>query len=105
MVVGPVVAYTILWVFTLLFIVPATFVLVLLAPATRDMFREMPYWFQLAAWVTEYQYLLAAVTCGGLASWLALWLWPRWPNILYALAQPPHPKPTSAERAARHGEA
>ena len=101
LVVGPVVAYTILWVFTLIFIVPATFVLVLLAPATRDMFHQMPYWFQVAAWVTEYQYLLAALTCGGLASWLAVWLWPRWPNILPAIAQPPNTSPSSTAQSGR----
>lgn len=90
LVVAPVIAYTILWVFTLVFIIPATFVLVLLAPATRELFNQMPYWFRVAAWVTEYQYLLAALACGLLASWLAVWLWPRWPSILHALAKPPH---------------
>jgi hypothetical protein len=92
--VGPVLAYTILWVFTLVFIVPATFVLVLLAPGTQATFNQMPYWFHLAAWVTKYQYLLAALTCGALATWIAVWLWPRWPNILYALAQPPESRPS-----------
>lgn len=89
LVAGPVIAYSILWVFTLVFVVPATFVLVLLAPATKEIFNQMPYWFAVAAWVTEYQWLLASVTCGLLAAWLAAYLWPRWPAVLWALAQPP----------------
>ena len=105
MVVGPVVAYTILWVFTLVFIVPATFVLVLLAPATKELFNQMPYWFYIAAWVTEYQFALAALTCGTLATWLAVWLWPRWPNTLYALAQPPGSRLVAAGKGEPPSEA
>ncbi len=104
LVVAPVVAYTILWVFTLVFIVPATFVVVLLAPGTKDLFDQMPYWFGVASWVTQHQYLIAAVSCGALSAWLALWLWPRWPNILFALAQPPGTKIT-IDSGAHKGEA
>jgi len=81
----------VLWVFTLVVIVPAMAVLALLAPASKELFKVMPYWFHVAAWVTQYQYFLAAVASGGLAAWLALWVWPRWPAILYAFAQPPGP--------------
>ena len=105
LVVGPVVAYTILWVFTLVFIVPATFVLVLLAPATKELFNQMPYWFHIAAWVTEHQFALAALTCGTLATWLAVWLWPRWPNTLYALAQPPGSRLVAAGKGEPPSEA
>jgi hypothetical protein len=87
--VAPILAYTILWVLTLVFIVPATVVVVFLAPATQDLFNKMPYWYGIAAWMTEYQLFLAAGACGNLAAWLAVWLWPRWPNILFALTLPP----------------
>jgi hypothetical protein len=86
---GPVIAYTIVWLFTLVVIVPATFVLVLTAPATKELFDQMPYWFPIAVWVTKHQYLLASLACGGLAGWLGFWLWPRWPNILVAISQSP----------------
>jgi hypothetical protein len=89
LVAGPVVAYSLLWVFTLVIIVPATFVVVLLAPATKELFNQMPYWFAVAAWATKHQMLLASVVCGALATWLALHVWPRWPAILWALVQPP----------------
>src|ERR1017187_8362189 len=85
---GPVLAYSILWVFTLFVIVPATFVVVVLAPATKELFNQMPYWFSIAAWATEYQALLASTVCGLLASWLAFYVWPRWPGILWALVKP-----------------
>jgi hypothetical protein len=86
---GPVLAYSILWVFTLFVIVPATFVVVLLAPVTKELFNQMPYWFGLAALATKYQALLACAVFGLLASWLALYVWPRWPALLWALVQPP----------------
>jgi hypothetical protein len=89
LVAGPILAYSILWVFTLVVIVPATFVVVFLAPATKDLFNQMPYWFSVAAWATEYQWLLASLACGGLATWLAKYVWPRWPAILFALVKPP----------------
>jgi hypothetical protein len=86
---GPVIAYSVVWLFTLVVIIPATFVVVLLAPATKDLFDQMPYWFTVAATATKYQFLLASIVCGLLSAWLALHLWPRWPAILWALVQPP----------------
>jgi len=87
--VGPIVVYSILWVITVIFIIPASFVLVLVAPATKDMFNQMPYWFSVAAWVTQYQWVVAAVLCTSLSAWLARWVWPRWPALLAAITSPP----------------
>jgi len=61
LVVAPVVAHTMLWVFALVFTVAAGFVLVFLAPGPNELLNQMPYRFHVAAWVTEYQYLLAAL--------------------------------------------
>lgn len=87
---GPVIAYSIVWLFTLVVIIPATVVVVLLAPATKELFDQMPYWFSVATMATKYQFLLASVVCGLLSAWLALHLWPRWPAILWAVVQPPN---------------
>ena len=85
-VVGPVLAYTVLWVITLVFIVPATFVVVWLAPATKELYNQLPYWYPLAELFVKYDKLIAAVACGVLASWLAVYVWPRWSALLAVLA-------------------
>jgi hypothetical protein len=87
-IVGPVLAYTVLWAVTLVFIVPATFVVVWLAPATKDLYNQLPYWYPVAEWFVKYDKLIASVACGALASWLALYVWPRWSALLSVLAAP-----------------
>jgi len=85
-IVGPVLAYTVLWVFTLVFIVPATFVVVWFAPATKELYDQLPYWYPVAEWFVKYDKLIAAVACGALASWLATYVWPHWSELLSVLA-------------------
>lgn len=89
LVAGPVMAYSILWVFTLVFIVPAYIVLTLFTPAVKELLNHTPYWYPLATWFVKHEGLIAALACASLALWLLLHLWPRWPSLLQALAAKP----------------
>ena len=100
LVAGPVLAYTVLWVVILVFVVPASFVVVFIAPGTKELLDQVPFWYPAAAWAVKYSNELLAIVCGSLAAWLALHIWPRWPALLQALAQrrSTSPSASSVER-------
>jgi len=87
--VGPVAAYTVLWVATLVFIAPAWLILTFFTPAVKELTNHTPYWYPFASWLASNDWWLAGVVCALLAAWLVLHLWPRWPAILAALVSSP----------------
>jgi hypothetical protein len=89
LVAGPVIAYSILWVFTLVFIIPAYIVLTLFTPAVKELLDHTPYWYPFASWFVRYEVFIAGFACALLALWLVAYLWPRWSSVLYALAAKP----------------
>lgn len=93
--VGPVLAYTILWVLTLVFIAPATFIVIWLAPATKELYDQLPYWYSLAEFFVKHDKLIAAAACALLSSWLVAYVWPRWSDLMTVLTSPPKPPPKS----------
>jgi len=86
--VAPILIYTVLWVFTLVFIAPAYFILTWFTPAIKELLNHTPYWYPLFAWVVEHEGRIASLTCALLTVWLVRYLWPRWPAVLAALAAP-----------------
>ena len=89
LVVGPVLAYTIMWVATLVFFAPAWIIITFLAPAVIDFTGTGPYWMPVAAWLSKNDFWLAGLTCACLATWIAFYVWPRWPAFLDALVSEP----------------
>ena len=85
---GPVLAYTILWVFTLIFIFPAAFFVVWLAPAFRQLYEQLPYWYPFAEWFIKHVDVIAPITVGLLSVWLVMYVWPRWSKFWNVIIEP-----------------
>jgi len=93
LVAGPLLAYTVLWLLCLVVVFPATFVVIYLAPATKEFLDHLPFWYPFTMWAVKYSNELLAIICGALSAWLALHIWPRWPATLHALVQRPSASP------------
>ncbi len=85
---GPLLAYTVLWLFLLVLYVPTALAVIFLVPSTVDLFKAQPFWFPLASWVVGKEPFIAAGACGLLSTWLSIYVWPRWPGVFTALRDP-----------------
>lgn len=85
---GPAFAYGLLLLFTLAFFLPFYLIAMFLVPALVDLGHNLPFWIPLIDWVINYDYLLISTLLVALSFWLVRYVWPRWPAILAALANP-----------------
>jgi hypothetical protein len=84
---GPILAYTVAWMFVTIIALPVVAICVYLIPAIVQILGVRPYWLPIAEWVTQYWYLIFTAALGLMSAWVALYLWPRWPDVFTALAK------------------
>ena len=85
---GPAIAYAILLVATVTFFLPFYLIGVFLVPALRDLGHNLPFWVPFLDWVINYDYLIISTLLVALSAWLVRYVWPRWPGVLAAMANP-----------------
>ena len=86
--VGPSIAYGLVWVGSLILYLPFYLVAVFLVPALRSLGHKIPFWVPVIDWVLEYDFFIISAVLIALSAWLVIHLWPRWPGVLAALANP-----------------
>lgn len=99
--VGPAIAYGLVWVAGLILYLPFYLVAVFLVPALTSLGHKSPFWVPVIDWVLKYDFFVISAALIALSAWLVLHLWPRWPGVLAALANPA--VNSDAPRASRSG--
>lgn len=84
---GPVLAYTVAWMFMTIIALPVIAICVYLIPAIVQILGVHPYWLPIAEWGARYWYMVLTVALGLMSAWIALYLWPRWPDVFAALTK------------------
>ena len=85
---GPAFSYGLVWVGAIVFYLPFYLAAVFLVPALRELGHKSPFWAPIVDWVLKYDLLIVCGALIALSFWLVLYLWPRWPNLLAAMANP-----------------
>jgi hypothetical protein len=85
---GPAFSYGLVWVGTIVFYLPFYLAALFLVPALRELGHKSPFWVPIIDWVLKYDLLIVCGALIALSLWLVLYLWPRWPSLLAAMANP-----------------
>ena len=92
---GPVVAYTVAILLSVIFVLPVWIAAVFFVPAIVQVLGIRPYWISAYNLHSQYWFFYVSVLLSAMSTWLSWYLWPRWPAVFLALtssAATPHPR-------------